>query len=399
MNDRATPVSAVTDTGQPLAAWTYNSAELLDLEYEAFFLRRWQCAGHVSQLTQAGAYLTYDLGRDNVVIVRGKDDQLRAFVNVCRHRASRLLDGNGLCRGAIRCRYHGWTYALDGSLKGVPDEANFPGIDRSNLGLKEVELEVFHGLLFVRLIGGGPSVRQSFGETATYFAGYQVDDYEPISQTTVEVWQVNWKVAWDNYLENYHIPVGHPGLQRLLTISEEAVELDSGVSMGVFSMREKLSDVPEEREYQQQLHHANYRLPEALHGKWVQFGFTPNLGLDLYPELLDLFEVTPLDVNLTRVTMRYFGHRNPTPKDRLLRRLNLKINQPVNDEDRQLCERVQLGLKTTGYVPGPLSQIASSVHCFHDTVRKLIPVAALDQAPLPGEVAKENQRLLSPSIP
>ena len=175
---------------------------------------------------------------------------------------------------------------------------------------------------------------------------------------------------------------------------DEAVELDSGVSMGVFSMRERLSDVPEEREYQEQLHHASYRLPEALHGKWVQFGLTPNLGLDLYPELLDLFEVTPLDVNLTRVTMRYFGHRNPTPKDRLLRRLNLKINQPVNDEDKELCERVQLGLKTTGYVPGPLSQIESSVHCFHDMVRKLIPAAALADAPAPGAVAKENQRMM-----
>lgn len=394
MNDMASPVPPQVGAGHPLAAWTYNSVELLDLEYEAFFLRRWQFAGHVSQLPDAGDYLTKDLGRDNVVVVRGKDNQLRAFINVCRHRASRLLDGSGRCRGAIRCRYHGWTYALDGTLKGVPDEQNFPGLDKAGLGLRQIELEVFHGLLFIRLLSGGPSVSQSFGDSAAYFEGHGVADYEPIGQTTEELWQVNWKVAWDNYLENYHIPVGHPGLQRLLNVSEEAVELDSGVSMGVFTMREKLSDDPDERAYQQQLHHSNYRLPEALQSKWVQFGYTPNLGLDLYPELLDLFEVTPLDVNLTRVTMRYFGHRNPTPKDRLLRRLNLKINQPVNEEDRQLCERVQLGLKTTDYVPGPLSQIESSVSCFHHMIRTLLPVASLQQSPPPGQIAQENQRLL-----
>lgn len=397
MNNSASEVRPHTGTGHPLSAWTYNNPELLRLEYEAFFLRRWQCAGHSSELSEPGSYLTHDLGRDSIIIVRGKEMQLRAFSNVCRHRASRLLDGRGLCRGAIRCRYHGWAYALDGRLKGIPQEDSFPAVDKTKLGLREVELEVFHGLLFVRVRGGGPSVEQTFGDTAHYFESYGVAGYEPLAPPTEEIWNVNWKVAWDNYLENYHLPVGHPGLHRLLVETDEAVELDSGVSVGVFAMRDKLSDVPEERAYQQQLHHSSYRLPEALHEKWVQFGLSPNLGLDLYPELLDLFEVTPLDVNLTRVTMRYFGHRNPTAKDRLLRRLNMKINQPVNEEDRQLCERVQLGLKTTDYNPGPLSQIESSIHHFHEMVRSQLPVAALSEAPAPGSLEEENRRLLASS--
>ena len=211
--------------GTPLSPWTYANPELFLLEYDAFFLRRWQWVGHVSDVSEPGQFITADIGRDNVFVIRDKGGALRAFKNVCRHRASRILSGTGQCRGVIRCPYHGWTYRLDGSLMAIPQAENFPDIDRSAFGLHEVSLDEFHGLLFVRMIGDGPAVADQFGDSADYFEKYAVSGYVRCFETASEVWDVNWKVAWDNYLENYHIPIGHPGLHRLLTENEEYDEL------------------------------------------------------------------------------------------------------------------------------------------------------------------------------
>ena len=396
MPTRPTPFSSLpsnTRPGEPLAPWTYSNAELFELEYEALFLSRWQFAGHVNDIPAVGDFLTTEIGRDSIAVIRGKDLQLRAFLNVCRHRASRILEGSGTCRGVVRCPYHGWTYRLDGTLMAIPQEENFPGADRSQLGLHNVQLEVFHGLIFVRAKGEGPGIADHFAHTAHYFECYGVADYEQIAETTTQVWNVNWKVAWDNFLENYHIPVGHPGLNRLLKENDEWDELDSGVSYGAFLLRDKPSKVEVERLYQEQFHHANHRVPGELKGKWVQFGVAPNLGIDLYPEMLDTFQLVPLGTDSTLVRAAFYGHRNPTPEETELRRLNLLINDAVNVEDQQLCSRVQKGLRTYGYAPGPLSLQESGVFNFHEMVRKLIPVAALTAPPVAGTVSAENVRL------
>lgn len=385
------------DLGAPLSPWVYTNPELFELEYDAFFLRRWQFVGHVNEVAEIGDFMTADIGRDNVIVIRGKDEALRAFQNVCRHRGSRLLDGTGNCRGVIKCPYHGWTYKLDGSLLGVPLEENFPDFDRSEYGLHEVQLDVFHGFVFVRVRGDGPGVAEEFAHTGRYFELFDVANYVPCMQGDTQIWNVNWKVAWDNYLENYHIAVGHPGLNRLLTITDEFEELDSGVSYGVFELKDKPSRVPAERQYQVLAEHASKRYPEEIRGKWVQYGVTGYLGIDLYPELLDIFRLVPLGPDRTAVRVMYYGHPDPSSTESALRDLNVQINDPVNDEDRELCERVQKGLRTTGYRPGPLSSEESSVFFFHEMLRKRVPVTKLDKAPQVGQVAAENERLLGSS--
>jgi len=382
------------ELGAPLSPWTYTNPELFELEYDAFFLRRWQFVGHVSEVPDVGDFMTADIGRDNVIVICGKDAKLRAFLNVCRHRGSRLLEGNGRCQGVIKCPYHGWTYRLDGRLLGVPLEENFPDFDRSEYGLHEVQLDVFHGFVFVRVRGDGPGVAEQFAHTGQYFEWFDVENYVPCMEGETRVWDVNWKVAWDNYLENYHIAVGHPGLNRLLTITDDFEELDSGVSYGVFELREKPSRVPAEHQYQVLAEHAGNRYPEEIRGKWVQYGVTGYLGIDLYPELTDIFRLIPLGPEQTAVRVMYYGNPDPSPTEKALRDLNIQINDPVNDEDRELCERVQKGLQTTGYRPGPLSSEESSVFFFHEMLRKRVPVTRLDKAPPVGKVAAENERLL-----
>jgi phenylpropionate dioxygenase-like ring-hydroxylating dioxygenase large terminal subunit len=377
--------------GEPLAPWTYLNTELFELEYEAMFLKRWQFVGHVNDVADIGDYITADIGRDNVVVLKGKDRELRAFLNVCRHRASRIFEGTGTCRGVIRCPYHGWTYQFDGSLMAIPQQENFPEIDRSKYGLHGIQLDVFNGLIFVRVKGDGPSVAEQFAHTADFFEKYDVANYEQFAKSATQIWDVNWKVAWDNYLENYHIPIAHPGLNRLLRENGEWEELNSGVSYGVFVLKDKPSKVDEERQYQEQFHHSDHRVPDDIKGKWVQFGFTPNLGIDLYPEMLDMFQLIPLAPDKTMIRAVYYGHKNPTPEEIELRRLNILINDPVNEEDRQICTRVQQGLATHAYEPGPLSQQEIGVFNFHQLMREQLPVMALRDEPVKGSVAAENE--------
>ena len=379
--------------GRPLQPWTYTNSEFFELDYEAFFLRRWQFVGHESDIPEAGDYIAADIGRDNVFVLHGKDGTLRAFKNVCRHRASRVVEGKGSCRGVIRCPYHGWTYRLDGSLMAIPQEERFEDFDRSQFGLHEIELESFYGLLFARVIPGGESVAEQFADTGHYFEKYGVSDYVPCAETTTQIWPVNWKVAWDNYMENYHIPIGHPGLNRLVVENEEYGELSSGVSWGTFVLRDKPSKVDVERRYQELAPHGQARVPEELRNKWVQFGVAGSLGIDMYPEMLDIFKLIPLGVDKTMVLASYYGHRDPTPQEEELRRANVELNDIVNDEDRTLCTRVQNGLGTSGYRPGPLSDHELGVFNFHEMVRELVPVASLDEAPAVGSVATENLRL------
>jgi len=390
---KARPLNAEKISRVPLAAWTYSNAELFELEYEAFFLERWQFVGHVNQVPAPGDYMTVDIGRDNVVVIRDKDHSLRAFLNVCRHRGSRLLDGRGSCQGVIKCPYHGWTYTFDGRLLGVPKEYDFPEIDRDANSLHQVEVEEFHGLVFTRVRPGRHTVAEMFGDTARYLELYDVANCVPCFEEATQCWNVNWKVAWDNYLENYHIPVGHPGLNRLLDVADEGEELTSGVSYGVFTLKEKPSRVETERRYQEMFHHANERVPDAVKGKWVQFGIHGNLGIDLYPEMLDIFQLIPLSPDKTAVRATFYGHRKPTPEEEELRRLNMEINNAVNDEDRMLCERVQLGLQTTGYEPGPFSEEEQGLYNFHRMVRERIPVAGLAGAPAIGCLRAENEQL------
>lgn len=383
-----------TKPGQPLAPWTYTNPEFFELEYEAFFLRRWQLVGHVSDVPEAGDYLTHSIGRDNIFIIRGKDEQLRAFQNVCRHRASRILEGEGNCKGVIRCPYHGWTYQLDGDLMAIPQDEHFPDVDKSRHGLHKIQLESYYGLLFVRVLGDGPSVAEHFGDMGRYFEMYDVENFSRCAEAPDQVWHCNWKVAWDNYLENYHIPIGHPGLNRLLRIDDDAGEsLSSGVDYGIFELKSKPSNDALERRYQEMSVHAQARVPEEIRNKWIQFGFAGSLGIDFYPEVVDFFQLVPLGHDRTIVRTLYYGHRDPTAEEQELRDINIELNGRVNNEDLTLCKRVQQGLQTHGYSPGPLSQLEVGIHYFHEMVRNLVPVARLGKAPPRGQVVARNTAL------
>ena len=291
--ERSDHRSAVSAPARAMPAWIYNHPEMTRLEIERILLPSWQMLCHVSQLRQAGDYVTLDIGSESVVGLRDREGVIRAFHNVCRHRGSRLLDGDGNCAGPITCPYHGWSYRHDGALLGVAARDTFPGLDRSQYGLRPVKVDVAFGFVFIALAGDPQPVSRMWGTLADEFAPYRFKDMVPLSPITTETWNVDWKIAMDNYLESYHVPIGHPGLNRMFTPDYEDQAGVPGVARGVSWFREQPSPRWAERKYQQLVGQVTAHLPEANRRCWRFYSMLPNLGLDVFPEQMDFFQVLP----------------------------------------------------------------------------------------------------------
>jgi phenylpropionate dioxygenase-like ring-hydroxylating dioxygenase large terminal subunit len=375
---------------ETLPAWTYGNAEFHELEKRHLLLANWQVVGHVSELQKAGDYITLDFMGERAVVVRGEDGALRAFHNVCRHRAAAVAQGaTGNCGHALRCFYHGWTYGLDGRLKAVPAEASFPGLDKGRFGLKPIDCEVWQGLVFVRFVGGGPSVAERFRPYERELAAYRGAEMVPQRGRWDFELAVDWKNVMDNYLEGYHVPVGHPGLFRLFGNSYEVETRAGNVNRAVGQLRDKESANWSERAYQR-LRPRVEHLDAELANSWRYYTLLPNSCFDIYPEFMDFFHVVPLAPGRARLRGRIYGLPGSDRALNAARWLIRRINTQVQREDEGLIESVQTGLATSAYRVGYLSEKEACLRQLHDMVRAAIPVARQVEAPAPGTVAAVN---------
>ena len=381
-------------TRTTLPAWTYNSAEFFALEKESIFMRTWQLAGHISELLRPGDYLRFDLLGESAIVVRDNEGQLRAFHNVCRHRAFRLLGNNaGHCDGLIRCKYHGFTYDLKGRLVGVPGEKDFEGIDKRELGLAPIELDVFLGFIFIRFAkDNGPRIAEQFAPFRDALALYRTEEMVPYGELFTAPIRADWKVAVDNNTEALHVPIGHPGLQRIYgtTYSFELQPL--GVSRGGGRLRDETSSNWSERHYQRLLPDVAH-LPAERKRSWLYYSMFPSMNFDVYPDMFDYYQFLPVAPGRAMSRSRTFVLPDARPEMRAARWLNMRINRQVGLEDVELVEGVQLGLGSRSYQVGPLSRREARVGQFQDLIRKRIPVAACLEAPDPGTVAIRNKEM------
>lgn len=376
-----------------LPAWSYSNAELLDLEYDRLILPSWQFVCHIAQIVHPGDYATLDLKRDSILVMRGKDGALRGFMNVCRHRASKLLDGSGNCKGRITCPYHGWSYDLSGELKAIPSQATFPGIEREKLGLKEIEIDILAGLVFARVVPGGPSLRETFGAAADLLAPYRLEEMVPAGAPSIDQWNCNWKIAVDNNLENYHVPIGHPGYHRMLDSELRGTMNGYGVAYSKSVLREKPSSNWAERMYQRLAPKVLTELDVETRSTWLFYSLAPNIGIDVYPDSMDIFQVLPQGADSSVIRYPVFVRPSEKREVKLLQYLNTRINRQVGHEDRKLCERVHLGMGSHGYEPGPLSNYEHAVVDFHHRIRAACPIVNEMQAPAAGTLRRCNDAL------
>ena len=361
--------------GEALEPRLYLDPEVLEAEQERIFERTWQLIGHVSALPRPGSYTTGFAGSAPVLVVRDDQNRLRAYRNVCRHRASCLLSGSGQCKGAIRCRYHGWTYKFDGTLIGVPEGLQFgERLDKTALGLMPARVEELCGLVFVNLDPDATSLGELVGDLPGRLARYRLASLEPFSPAGGGQ-PANWKVVAENYLEGYHIPIAHPGLMRMLDYKHYDTELHEHYAWIEAPLREKPSSNRLERLYA--------RLAAPMPGLddedrriWRYVFIYPNTTIDLYPDQVHTWQMRPDGVGRTCDVFGCYRSPGSGPRTRAVQRLNLWLNKLVLEEDIDLVRNVQLGLHTRGYRCGPLSRRESAVAWFADRVRADLAEAA-----------------------
>lgn len=187
----------------------YRSDEIATLEQAQIFAQQWLCAGRSDAIPEVGDYLSHDIGTQPVVVIRQEDNSIRAFANVCRHRMMTLLEGSGHCkRKRINCPYHAWSYGIDGQLLGAPHMQDRPGFDKASYPLPPVRCEVWEGWIYVTLNPEIGPVATLLAELYPLVANYRMADYVHISQQD-HVWDTNWKMLTENFMEGYHLPVTH----------------------------------------------------------------------------------------------------------------------------------------------------------------------------------------------
>jgi len=196
-----------------LAPWTYLSDEFFELE-STLFKTHWMLAGHVSELQQPGDFITFDAVGERAIIIVDREANIRSFHNVCRHRGATLLTDSGRCKHRIRCPFHGWSYGLDGALLGVPLPDTFKDLNKMEFGLKPVRVEIWHGLVFINFDDAAKPLADQFKAIDAEIVPYDIARMQPLSARYDRLKPYNWKVIHDIDNEGYHVPVGHPSLQK-----------------------------------------------------------------------------------------------------------------------------------------------------------------------------------------
>lgn len=368
--------------GWSLPAWTYHDPEFFELEKERVFASSWQVVCHVSDIPNTGDWHGLEYIGESVIVVRGKDGEVRAFTNVCRHRGSRIVDGSSGCAKKLICPYHAWTYELDGKLTGVPDSASYPGLDKANHGLAPVSMEIWRGFIFVRLKDEGPSVADMMAPYEAMVAPYRFEELKALGRVTMRPREVNWKNIGDNYSDGLHIPVAHPGLTRLFGKSY-GVEATPHVDRMWGDMEERPSDNWSERFYQRLLPPVPH-LPEANQRHWLYFKLWPNVAFDIYPDQVDFMQWLPISPTTSLIREISYVLDDDRREMRAARYLNWRINRLVNAEDTALITRVQQGMSSRSFSMGPLSDKEVCLRHFCARMRETIPEARLEQQPARG---------------
>ncbi|MEP6633292.1 MAG: aromatic ring-hydroxylating dioxygenase subunit alpha [Luteimonas sp.] len=334
-----------------LPARFYIEASMATLDRRAVFDRSWQVLAHVCQLKNAGDHVVADLAGLPVLAVRGADDEIRAFHNVCRHRAGPIALCDGLGAKSLRCRYHGWTYALDGALKSAPEMATAADFDVSAIHLPQLQVRIWQGLVFACVADDAPSFDALIaGIDARIGAHRGLADYAHHQRVGYDI-DCNWKVYVDNFLEGYHIPHVHPALNRMLDYRSYLTELQDWHSLQWSPLESDAS---------------LYGNGDALY-----YWLWPNTMLNILPGRLQTNRVVPKGVDRCRVEFDFYYPRDDSAIAASRRAADLAFSDEVQGEDLGICADVQRGLASGSYIAGRLNPLReSAVHHFHELLRR-----------------------------
>jgi choline monooxygenase len=336
-----------------LPATAYHDADWYGVERHAVFAAEWQLAGYRAHLARPGDMVTHDFAGWSVLVVVDDDGGLRAFHNVCRHRAGPICTTAGAHAAALVCAYHGWTYGLDGRLIRARDFG--ADLDLDDFALAPVAVAEWRDFVFVRLAPDGPSLLDALGTLPDRCADQPFESLT-YGHRLEHSLDANWKTYTDNYGEGYHVPLVHPGLHRQVVAREYRVTVHDGWTE----------------------HTAPARDGAIATGVWLWR--YPNLGINVSTEGMNVERWVPDGPRRTRIIYDFF-FADVSPATAAARAGVERFGVEVLDEDRRICEAVQRNLESGAYDTGRLSpRHELGVHAFQqrlgDAVRGYSPDAA-----------------------
>jgi choline monooxygenase len=330
----------------PPAAF-YTDPQQLEREASTAFMRSWQYVGHTGQLRAHGEYFTTRVGHEPLLLLRD-GEVIRGYFNVCRHRAGPLAQGCGQA-SRIVCRYHGWTYSLQGQLLRAAEMEGSQAFDPAATHLHPVQLHVLGPLIFAALDPNTPAFDSFHAGLAAQCAPFQLARMQHVLTREYPV-AANWKLYVDNYLEGYHVPLVHPALSR---------EIDYQSYLTVLGAHHVLQHAPV-RAGTASLYRQAAGEPDASY-----YWLFPNVMLNLYEHQLQVNVVIPDGIAHAHVRFDWFALDAAATHSPHFRQL-LDLTETVQAEDAAICEAVQGNLHSSAYGPGPYSPVRETgVHLFH----------------------------------
>ena len=345
------------------ARW-YIEPEFLELEAEKIFYKTWQPVGRLEDVMRVGDFFACELLDQPLVVVRGSDGRLRAFYNVCPHRAAVVAQGRGN-RKSLQCKYHGWTYDLQGRLMRAPEFEGVKNWDKDGVCLQAVQVEAWGPWVFVNLDEAAAPISRTYGAIYDEIqaAGFRLDQMRLVERRDYMI-ECNWKVYVDNYLEGYHLPIAHPGLFRELDYDQYRVDTFRHYSKQHAPIREVGAGEVRDRRYVR----SGEGEEDALY-YWI----FPNVMLNVYLDNTSINIIIPVGHDRTLTIFEWYFEPPGTGEGWESMQQVIAFSDEIQVEDIELCEWVQRGLKSKAYERGRFSvRRENGVHHFQSLVHEFL---------------------------
>ena len=361
------------DTLVPVpSSWYLDPAHLMR-EQDEVFRRTWHWVGRADQLSNPGDYLTCDVAGEPVIVARGDDGRLRAFSNVCLHRAGPVARDQGNTR-LFRCSYHGWNYGLDGCVRATP---GYDGLTGEDGCLPQMRVETWDPFVFVNLDPNARPLPETLGELSDRFGAYGLADLTFRQEVVLEA-DCNWKVVEENARECYHCPLVHPSFTAAYDVQNAVTEtFDVGSLLRVEQRESSLAGKSRESLVELTRDIAEFRrqsppLPGLEGEETTRLYFVypfPGFMFTLAPEHMSASRIMPVGVDRVRWVRQFFFEPG-TPQEIVDR--NVEFRTLNMREDLSICEAVQRGLRSRFYGSYRYSPKEPAVYHFHAVLRRML---------------------------
>ena len=358
------------DNSRTLDRKYYTDKNILKKEYNNIFHSGWMCTGHISEFDNIGSYKVINSGNESALIIKDSDGLLKAYYNVCRHRGTRIKNSPcGNFSNNIRCKYHGWTYKLNGKLISAPHMEKITNFKKNEYSLHSIALQVWDGFIFINFDNNQKDFNSLFSPLKKKFKQWNIKNLKIAKQITYEV-SGNWKLIIQNYSECYHCPIIHPKLAAIHNYLGGKNDLFEGPFLGGFmefnDNKESITST------------GNFCCPpiptveKKSQNKVYYYSIFPNLLLSLHPDYVMFHIIIPQKIDKTRIICGWLFMEEILSSDKYNISEAISFWDTTNKEDWNISEQSQLGIKSKKYSPSPYSSQESLLASFDNHYLKAL---------------------------